>query len=300
MATRSEHQGRGLKYQLQAMSVRLSQRIAKKAVEDLRAQTNILAEKMDRAYEEFFSRLHSEVIGEGTPWENGAPFLIKKFMGGEGQWRKLTGGWMDRKAIPRKGQFNDHPQGFYQGLTGFYGRATSPKRLGRRTPGSPGLPRLRGVARPGGTAVPFEQFIRGLARNKLSTERFFGPLEIQYEISKDGRTFRVTTLDKAIEDIDTISEKTGKLLMFPKEYSLKTTVTAFPQIRAIEFAEWYIVDYMLKRIDPVDEKQWVKINSRKAFGKKARPLRAMITPLISWYFNVEFARVMREFQQGLK
>jgi len=102
-----------------------------------------------------------------------------------------------------------------------------------------------------------------------------------------------------IDRIEAYSKKTGQMMMFKPDFTIRAQVTAFTRLTGVRFSEWSVVDFILKQVDPQNEKQWVKINGSAAFGSR-RPMRAMITPLITWYGYVGFKQVMDEFKANLK
>lgn len=300
----------------------ISTRIRGDTFDELQLRTFRLSSQLTRVYDRFFEILAENVLDVAAESDTAhgyaeTPPLIAAYMGGAGRWQALSEKWINVKSRP---MFANLPDGFYHGLTASVG-AVSHSRLGRtRQPGS--QPRKAHIARPNtGAKTPFSKFIHGLAKKSGSTERFFGPFEIEYKFYKEGRLFKVTkTPEQGVEEIEVKSDKTGKFVMFPRDYSMGAELTAFPKLAQIGFNEWQVVDFILKRIDPANEKQWVKINARTGFapkkrysankkgqklsegqkyanrmGRGHRPIRALITPLISWYHKVAFEQAMRQF-----
>lgn len=82
-------------------------------------------------------------------------------------------------------------------------------------------------------------------------------------------------------------------MAFPKDMKMRATITAFGNLKGVKFNEKSIVDYIIKRIDPVNEKQWVKINSEVGIGRSKRPIRAVITPILRYYMDKRFSEILR-------
>jgi hypothetical protein len=283
---------RGLERVIERLSVSITKRVAQVTEEEVVDRANRTERLMQKVYLQFFDYIDLDIIGQSSGDIGQTPKLIKSFMGGEGQWKKLTDDWRDRKDIPRvnrKGgrrSFNELPHGYYQGLTEYYSTTTIPRRSKR------GGKRSRSLAK----RLSFQQYIRGLSDDPGAVERFFGPLGIEYAVGERSRNFKIVKQDGLIKEIETRSKKTGKFLMFPRDVSLRATITAFPRLNGVQFSEWYVVDRMMAKAGAANKKQWMKVNSQYSFG--VRPIRAMITPLISYYGHVAFKEVTRKLFTG--
>lgn len=290
--------GQNLKKGLQRLSSAITARVKQVTIERLQEETYYLANDIEKVYEDFFKIVDTQIVGSVTGHFDESPNFISNYMGREGNWKALSGDWIDYKDKAMETASGGMTLEFskaYVGVTELY-KNFSKSRLGRSRAG--GVSRVR-VKRPLGVSQSFRQYMHQLAGTRTAVEHFFGPIDIEYYFAEKYRTFKVTTIDGAIKDIDALSKKTGKFLMFPREFSVKSSVFAFQSINGVEFSEWYVVDFILKRIDPLHEKQWVKINSRYGHGGK-RPIRAIITPLISWYGHVAFKQILENYKRKLK
>lgn len=291
-------------YDVAELAAFYEQRVVALAKERLEEQTAQLKENIEIQYELFFDKILDEIVGTESPEGGGGiratPSLIKNYMGKEGHWKPLSPAWAALKD--ELGSRSD----FYIGLTNVKG-GSSRNSLGRgqaRASGSKGTMKGKWATRlgndrkkPGKVSVPsFESYMNDLAGQGVTAmNRIFGPVGIEYTFSKDNQ----------IVDIESFTTRTSRAAATQgqqvfaniKGTRITATVRAFTRLKGVQdFSEAYVVDYILKRLDPGHEKQWVKVNSNYGFGRGKRPVRAFVAPLISWYMNDAFAKIMRDFK----
>ena len=145
---------------------------------------------------------------------------------------------------------------------------------------------------------PFASYIKSL-QQVGTTEKFFGPVTLQYEVQSPSVGVQVTAkmghktltgsvANNSIKNIyaKKVNEKGKPFTTLSRDMKITARIEAFGALKAIEQTEWAIVDYIIKKIDPSNEKQWVKINGRKGgYGRGNRPIRALVLPMVRWYFN---------------
>jgi hypothetical protein len=199
------------------------------------------------------------------------------------KWSPLSKKWTEYKGT------NQH----YIGLSNSLTRSSA---LGRKKAGGMSRKREHYTAPKGLYKVgSFQSYIQSLNRPG-TTERFFGPVSIIYDLTSPGADFRAypKQLDGIVKRTDVQSIKSGKFVSFPKTLKLSATITAFGNLKGVTFDEWHIVDYIIKRADPSNEKQWVKINSQYGFGRSHRPIRSVVTPILKYYLQRRFPEIVQE------
>lgn len=249
-----------------------------------------IANEVQVKYDAFFEYMLTRLIGR-----NDAPGWFAKYLP-DGEWRDITAKWSTTKHRINQALDESNYNSFYRGISN---STTAGKNLSvRKNDGGASRP---GVTRrkSGKTKVPpFSQYISSL-QAAGTTDKFFGPVTLQYEIQSPNVGVQVTakmghktlTGNAANNSIKNIYAKNTlayrkPLTALPKDMSITARVEAFGNLRAIQQTEWAIVDYIIKRIDPSHEKQWVKINGRRGgHGRGNRPIRALVLPMVQWYFN---------------
>lgn len=255
------------------MEAHLADRLVSFSSKKVREMSEEIKEELETEYNYFFQMILDEVIGAIT-----TPGVLSPYV----KWKPLSNQWVKYKGT------NEHYVGLSNSQT--MGRA-----LRRR--GSRGMSRLRanGPMPAGAFKVgSFQSYIQSL--NKAgTTARFFGPISVSYDFVTPSANFKVTPLveNGIVKQTLVRSAQRGQFVAFPKTLKMQATITAFGKLKGVQFDEWHIVDYILKRIDPANEKQWVKINSQYGFGRSRRPIRAVITPILKYYLERRFPEIVR-------
>ncbi len=249
-----------------------------------------IAQEVQVKYDAFFEYMVTRLIGR-----NDAPSWFAKYLP-QGDWSDIGAKWSNTKHRINQSLDETNYNSYYRGISS---SSTAGKGLTVRKNGE-GASRI-GVTRrkSGKVKVPsFASYISSLQASG-TTEKFFGPVTLQYEIQSPTVGVQVTakmghktlTGSAANNSIKNIYAKntTAKYKPFTslsKDLMVTARVEAFGNLRAIQQTEWAIVDYIIKRIDPSHEKQWVKINGRTGgHGRGNRPIRALVLPMVQWYFN---------------
>lgn len=265
------------------METSLSAKIVGFSSKKIREMTKEIEEELNTEYNYFFQMILDEVIGRV-----GTPGLLAPFT----TWKPLTEKWAFHKQ-----KFGGYATGkeHYRGLSN---SSTRGKALGRRSTGrSIGMSRLRANGRkPSGLLKTgsFENYIRTLTAAG-NTAKFFGPVVISYDFfSPDPNiSVKINQSDGVVTRTQIRSASRGTFIAFPKEMRMTATITAFGNLKGVRFNEKNVVDYIIKRIDPGNEKQWVKINSEVGFGRSKRPIRAVITPILKYYMDKRMSEIIR-------
>lgn len=235
-----------------------------------------IKEELNTEYNYFFQLILDDVIGALS-----TPGLLAPYT----SWKPLSAKWIKQKATGKH----------YVGLSNSLSRG---KALGRRNANkSIGISRLRANGRkPQGLVKvgAFEDYIKTLTAQG-TTARFFGPVAIKYDFVSPDPRFSVTMsqANDIVARTQVRSSLRGTFVAFPKDLKMKATISAFGNLKGVTFNERNIVDYILKRIDPANEKQWVKINSTSGIGRSKRPVRAIITPVLRYYMDKRFSEIVR-------
>lgn len=260
---------------LAQMQASLTEKVVGFCSKTIRETTKEIAEELQIEYDYFFQMIVDDVIGELQTPGILAPYTT---------WKPLSKHWIKAKATSQH----------YIGLSN---RLTVGRALGRKSRNgrSIGISRLRsnGVKPQGFVKVgPFESYIRSLT-GKGTTERFFGPLKIDYDFQTGDPNITVyTQRDGAIVKRTQFRANRG-FVATPSSLKFKATISAFSALKGVTFNEKAIVDYIIKRIDPVNEKQWVKINSSYGIGRSRRPIREIMTPTLRYYMQKRFPEIVQ-------
>ena len=256
--------------------------IAETGVRQIKETSQEIAEEIEEFYYSFFVELHKAVSTAG----NGTPSRFSSNMGDAGRWAPLSEKWSDRKLA-----VSGRPD-FYYGLTGYLNKARRKSVAARRKAGKKGGGTTRGKK-------SFMSFLSDLAgSSEANVKKFFGPVRLTYEINARGRKtpVKIEQTENIIREIGRITshDSRGRIMPNYDNVSLRAEISMFPLLATAEaFSEWYVVNQMAGK-DSRNSKQWVKINSRDGFGAE-RPIRAMITPLVSWYATTGLTQIMRKF-----
>jgi len=258
--------------------------IVEAGVAAIKEKSNEVAQAVDSLYYDFFGELYREVGGGTTQ----TPSRFLGNIGDAGAWKPLSESWRDRKLKVA----DQDPSLFYKGLTDALNK--SKRRVVRK-----GKKSGRNVGPSRRNKKSFEKFLGEVASNsRVNVKRFFGEITIDYAIAARGRKtpIDISQVNNVITQIGAITAHEGsKRLPNYNNVALRANITMFPALKAAkEFSEWYVVN-ILARQDKTGAKQWLKINSR--FGAKGseRPIRAMVTPLISWYATTGLINILKRF-----
>lgn len=241
-----------------------------------------VAEEVETFYYAFFAELY-RIISQGN---NETPSRFANNMGEGGGWKPLSDAWSDRK------RYGGAQSEFYFGLTAVANKA-------RRKSVSAARRKGKNV----GPSRDRKSFIKFLSQHAgmspASVLKFFGPVQINYKIDARGRKtpIKMEQIGNVITELERITARDEKGRFVPTfgNVTLEANMEMFTMLRgAMDFSEWYVVDMLAKK-DASNRKQWAKINSRKGIRGSVRPIRAMITPLISWYATTGLTQALRKF-----
>lgn len=233
----------------------------------------------------FFDDLLKIILSIGTDDESGQiPQQLKPYsLGSQGSWKGLSERWKTYKDHYKTQEVS----GFYSGISGHTAKAW---KATKRKPGT-GRSQL---------GSPFIDYIRGLSN---STEQLLGELRIEYKFIVKDRDFITHNVYNTLEIERVLSTKTGHEVQFPSKFRLEVKVLGFQKLLGTKLdsgriEEWQIVD-RLATISGRPE-QWRKINSRTAWGRGGRPIRALMAPMISRWFNEVGTKALTKFMKDLE
>ncbi len=259
------------------MEASIAEKLVGFSSKKIREMSVEIKEELDTEYNYFFQMILDEVIGSLS-----VPGVLAPYT----SWKPLGKKWVKQK-------------GTSQHYVGLSNSLTTGRGLGRKSKGgrSIGISRLRANGRkPSGLVRvgAFEDYIRTLT-SVGTTERFFGPIAIRYDFVSPDARFAVAfnQVNGEVTRTQIRSSSRGTFVAFPKELKMKATITAFGNLKGVSFNEKSIVDYIIKRIDPLNEKQWVKINSEVGIGRSKRPIRAVVTPILRYFMDKRFGEIVR-------
>lgn len=238
----------------------------------VRETSEEIKQELDTEYNYFFQMIVDEVIGAVS-----TPGIFRSYV----DWDPLSKKWIKQKSTSM----------FYVGLSN---SRTLGRTLNRK--GTAGATRLgdnantpRGYVKVGS----FQSYIQSL-NQAGTTARFFGPVSVSYDFVSPSGNFKITSKQESSIVKRTDARDKGRFVAFPKTVHMEARITAFSKLKGVPFNEWSIVDYIIKRIDPSHEKQWVKINSEYGIGRSRRPIRAVVTPILKYYYERRFPEIVRE------
>lgn len=254
----------------------ISDFIAETGVNAIKGMTKELSEELEEFYYSFFSELHKILVAGQTS----TPSRFLNNMGGEEGWKPLSQTWTDRKII------GGGREDFYFGLTGkmkTVSRRSKKKKTSTR--------RYR---------KSFMDFMNSLSANSdKNVKKMFGALKINYSIQARGRKTPIVIeqTNNVIQNLGRITshDTTGRIIPNFGNVLLTSEITMFHFLETVKaFSEWYVVDYLSKKTPVGDRRQWAKINSRRGIRGAPRPMRALVTPLISWYATTGMTQIVRK------
>lgn len=269
---------------LRKMEASLAEKLVGFSSKKIREMTKELRDELLHEYDTFFALMVEDVIGA-----LGTPSILSPYT----SWKPLGEKWVfEKRKFGGYSSGNEH----YLGLSN---AATKRKQLGRTRKGGKeiGMSRLRAYSSSKSKMVsvgPFRDYIQSL-NTAGTTARFFGPVSITYSFVSPDPNFSVTVNQDSgvVERTQVRSAKRGTFVAFPKELRMTATITAFGKLKGVTFNEKNVVDFIIKRIDPANEKQWVKINSEYGIGRSRRPIRAVVTPLLRYFIERRFPEIVR-------
>lgn len=257
-----------------------------------------VAQEMQKEYDYFFDELLTVIKGKLEY----IPDYLQRYLP-EGDWDFITSKWSKAKTKRIGMPFGNN--WYYNGISN---ALTTSKGLSiRKNDGGVSRDDGRRSRSPKAKKTPsFESYISTL-QDAGTTAKFFGPITLQYEFQSPAIGHKITPVMGArmvngsmVDNVITrINRRTHKGTWGKVEGDLNVTakVEAFGVLKDLKKLEWFIVDYIIKKIDPANEKQWVKINGTsggKGKGKGSRPIRPLILPMIQFYINDELPKAMRK------
>lgn len=256
--------------------------IAETGVNSIKSLSAEVAQEIEQIYYNFFGELYG-ILSQG---QTGTPSRFSSNMGDGGAWKPLSQAWSDRK-ISSGGR-----EEFYFGLTAQLNAARRKAASRKKRQG-----KVRGTPRARKTFMKFLEEMAGSSRE--NTKKFFGDIKVDYAINAKGRKkpINIQQTDNVITELGRITAHNdlGKMISNYGNVTLTADVSLFPLLATAQaFSEWYVVDMMAKK-NGVNRKQWMKINSRFGARGSTRPIRAIITPLISWYATTGVTQALRRF-----
>lgn len=283
-------------------------------VQNVQRISREVAREVDEQYDQFFEDIVDIVLSRLGDLSE-AVIKIGKFVPG-GEWKDISTPW-DRTKHTRIGM----PRGdnwHYMGISGATTQAKGLKIRRKYGPGQidRGIPRNDGrTARsPNKKKVrPFAEYLQTL-QAAGTTDKFFGPVTLNYQFhspipgQKVTATMAAQTTNSllprnAIAKI--VTRNKGRFDKMAGELDVSVSVEGFGALKHVQKLEWFIVDYIIKRIDRANEKQWVKINGEVAPGNSrkdskgrnlqhGRKVKPLILPMIQFYINDALPRAMRK------
>lgn len=238
---------------LKEMTMTMHDQILNLLVEDVEETAKRMSEDVNKVYQDFFVELETLVL-DLTDDEINDDIVGNIFNYSTPRtppWPQLTDKWAAAKRSAGLAVY------FYNGLT----------HLRRRR--------------------NFVGYLASLAGQKHAVDRFFGPTSLRFDVSKAGRGFSLNVKGDKIKytpkplpmGAEPLTAKQNK-----KPYDISATITVFPKLRGVRNKEWDVVDSMIRAVGAksLAAKQLMKINGRGGYGgKKSRPVRAIITPMIA-------------------
>lgn len=241
-------------------------------------------EEVDAMYDEFFYEI-MEMIGG-----NEVPIEIAGYTG----WEDLSGLWTKEKI--RFGRATDENQAFYIGIT-------------RELAAGGRIVRGKKRRKKAVKVKPFKEYISSLQKAG-TVDRFFGPVTLKYEFQSERheetvkvRTGKVSTKNPSphrnqITSVTSWNIYMNKRMKNMRDYRVIGQVNAFEKLLHIDKTEHAIVDFILRKIDPGNKKQWQKINGTSNGRGVDRPIRALILPMVQYYINDKLTAAMRRVMRS--
>lgn len=263
------------------------------------------------SYLQFFTTLLKVVKSlegeeDGPEGNAGSPMIVAEYgRGAEARWASNSMSW-------------SHTKNAYDAL-GYYHGITGKTKVAAPNAGQQGAyMKVRGKgkkkAKPRPTTTPFVSYLGTLpGQEKL----LLGELVIEYAFNGANREMVIYYVDNVadIEDLVIYSSKTGKEMSLPSKFTLTVSVLGFQNLiggkspptrgkkgraaydRSGKYDEWTVVDRLAKLSG--GEAQWRKINSRSNFGRGRRPIKAIIAPIMSWWFREIAKPALTDFSNRL-
>lgn len=262
-----------LREALDFASAQVSKELTEDVAKQIKSTTQNAMNEIKEVYNDFFDILSSEVVNSGlSAADDGTPAIFKEGGLKNKPWQGVTPKWFDQK------ERNQNPQGrnFYVGLTYGVIRSTSRYKSRRRPTG--------GKTR---TGLSFGQFIEILGFSGQPTvEQFFGPMQIAWSFSRpDGGKVTAASIEGVVTKL-TNRNKAGKFASFLDGTTITAEITAFSKV-AGKLTEKSILGYLIATGG--HKQQWFKVTGG------GQHYRAIITPLIAWYTQHEFNRILIKY-----
>lgn len=246
----------------------VEEEVTKEVIKDLELSAYLLVKDMQVSYDQFFQKLQYYILGSHIyAGEPGAPVIFS--MVKAAPWKADSDDWMVRKnqAFEKDNDALD----FYRGVTASLG------------------------AGKGKPKKPLRDYIEKLATDKGSSKKFFGDMSLQFvSIQPDGRerVFRSAADLKGHFHPTQSRDKKGIIRKFMDGTRLRAEITAFSKIWDVmasrDNPDMELAKF-LASMDKGNAKQWFKLSGQKEWHRPA------VIPLIQWYLEVEFKRLMDEY-----
>lgn len=242
--------------------------VSKFMMQNLEVNAARLAKDITESYDQFFAKLKYYVLESGVyAGEPGAPVILQ--MVKASPWKADSDSWMQRKD-QAFGEGDDSALDFYRGVTTALG-------AGKRKP-----------------KVSLHAYISKLASTKGSTERFFGDIELIFiETQPDGRERVLRNSSDLTKHLNITQgrDARGRFTSFLRGTTLRAEIRAFTKIEKVlasQDAPDMQLDAFLATQDKANAKQWVKFSGQKEWHRPA------VIPMIQWYLEVEFQRLINK------
>lgn len=242
------------------------------------------AEEVDRAYHAFFFDMLGYL---------GMDALPRELRGYSLPWEDLSALWVHQKI--KHGRASDTNQAFYIGITREQAAAKAARSTKRRRKKAP--------------VKPFSEYISSL-QNSGAVDRFFGPVTLKYEFQSPRlnetvsvRTGRATARNPTphrnqITSVRVQDNYLKKRVSDLKDHRVIGTIEAFKVFEMVQKTEWAMVDYIIRKVDAANKKQWQKINGTKGPRGTMRPIRAIILPMVQYFINERLPDELREVMKS--
>lgn len=266
---------------LKSADADISQRVSADAVEKLKGVSDTISQQLRERYNDFFQVMHDDVLNSPDISANlgkAMPRIFEKSGIRVARWRPITDRWfMEKERAVKAG--DPKAINFYHGITDALIYKAGNFKRGRH----------RGRRK---ASLSFERFINSIASRKAeAVEDFFGPMKLAYSLSRPDKgkvqVVQVNDTIKIIRQWAGSGPKKGKFTRSLDGTVIKLTVTAFPKLTGIA-TEAALVAHMMA--EDGNKAQWVKI----AGSKGPAQIRMILLPLVNWYMQSEFERIIRK------
>lgn len=253
-------------------------------VDNLERRMKNAVKSIEFSYDSFFESM-AEVIGEGSEGSGvqndsgGSPMLRGSML--KTRWKPLNQKWSEKKETKaaRVGSGANALRTMYHGLTRFAAvQSGRPRtRKGRFT-----------ATRP---SAPFADFLQDVGGNDGLAEKLFGPVTVEFTLSRPGSTnIKIKSLDEIEDKVRQFRARAVKKGFHLAAPGVKITakITAFSKVQT-NWSEDDIVRYVISK-DRKNLKQWGKINGN---WKRRGVIRPIFQPLMEYMVSTQFPNDVR-------